>query len=486
MKKFTLTIDQHLFDKLSRHLFPGDDDEHGAIIVAGISETPSETRLLAREVFLAEDGIDYVPGQRGYRALTAQFIAEVSDYCSREKLCYLAVHCHFGKDSVSFSSDDMNSHERGYPSLLDITNGIPVGALVFAKNAVAGDIWTRDGRFPLAYAKIIGNHIYRIYPKLRPLPNTINPIYDRNTRLFGELGQEIISELKVGVIGLGGGGSLINEWLARLGVGHIVAIDFDKIDYTNLPRVVGSTHWDAKTFLVKSKISFLKKMGELLSIYKVDIAKRVAKKANPAIKFDAVIGNILDESTASLLKDVDFIFLATDNIQSRLVFNALVHQYLIPGIQIGIKIPRDTKTQKIGEIVANTRVVFPFQHGGCLECHEAIPSSKLQEEAILEEKLRMQRYVDDDTVHEPSVITLNVLSAAQAVNDLMMIFTGLYNKDVVLEHYTNFAKSRELKAVEICSRHNCPDCSDNAFSRRSKGDLVRLPCRETPKQSFFP
>src|SRR5690349_4813552 len=142
MKKVTLTIDEHLFNDLNKHLFPGDGDEHGAVIAAGIVESETGMRLLARELFLALDGVDYVPGKYGYRALTAKFVAEVSDYCAEENLCYLAIHCHGGRDHVAFSTDDINSHEKGYPALLDITKGQPVGGLVFAENAVAGDIWT--------------------------------------------------------------------------------------------------------------------------------------------------------------------------------------------------------------------------------------------------------------------------------------------------------------------------------------------------------
>jgi hypothetical protein len=60
----------------------------------------------------------------------------------------------------------MASHERGYPALLDITRGGPVGALVFAERAVAGDIWTPQGRVALSYTTVIGSQIYRLYPLL--------------------------------------------------------------------------------------------------------------------------------------------------------------------------------------------------------------------------------------------------------------------------------------------------------------------------------
>ncbi|MFO1003472.1 MAG: hypothetical protein U0936_24330 [Planctomycetaceae bacterium] len=113
--KQTLRISDPQFRRLMRHLFPGDRDEHGAVITAGIVETPEGTRFLARDVILAKDGVDYIPGTRVYRALTTDFIVRVSDQCVRENLCYFAVHCHGGRDSVGFSPDDLASHRRGYP-----------------------------------------------------------------------------------------------------------------------------------------------------------------------------------------------------------------------------------------------------------------------------------------------------------------------------------------------------------------------------------
>jgi molybdopterin/thiamine biosynthesis adenylyltransferase len=296
-------------------------------------------------------------------------------------------------------------------------------------------------------------------------------------RLFGDLGQEILSRLKVGIIGLGGGGSLVNEWLARLGVGHIVGIDFDQIEPSNLPRVVGATRWDAVTLLTLSNSEWLKRLGRKMACRKVHLARRVARKANPRIRYDAVVGDVLDEPTARLLADVDFLFLASDTIQSRRVFNAIVHQYLIPGIQIGAKVPVDKRTRRIEEIFVCTRPVFPSAGHGCLLCHELVPPARLNDESLTEAERRAQRYVDDPEVSEPSVITLNVLSAGQAVNDLMMMFTGLYADSVEIGHQLSFVRERMLNFVEPLVDEQCLDCASHATSRRAMGDRVRLPCR---------
>jgi len=260
-------------------------------------------------------------------------------------------------------------------------------------------------------------------------------------------------------------------------VGHIVAVDYDRVDVTNLSRVVGATRRDALALFAESKISWLRYVATRLARRKVYVARRVARQANPRICFEAIPGSVLDESVALTLKDVDFLFLATDSIQSRLVFNALVHQYVIPGAQVGAKVTVAKRDGAILDITVASRPVFPNPGGGCLECHELIPAGRLQEEALSERDRHAQRYVDDEFVTEPSVVCLNVLSAAQVANDFMMIFTGLYEEGVILRHTLGFVRERRFEQVDRRINVSCPDCSYDVRCRRARGDRMRLPCR---------
>lgn len=452
---------------LHSHLFPGDHDEHGAILRCGIVRTPRGVRLLVKDVMLAEDGVDYVPGDRGYRKLTAAFVADNIDACAEEELAYLAVHNHGGSSAVAFSRTDMASHERGYPALLDINGGIPVGALVIATGAVAGDIWSADGiRHEINYLRVVGRPQLTYTPQ--PTPRQVaDPHYDRQTRVFGDRGQAILAGSTVAIVGLGGIGSLISEYLARLGVGHLVLIDPDKLDPTNIPRVVGSRRRDAMGWLRGEDMpALLRAIGERLAKPKVDIAARVAREAAPSIRITRVPLSVIEPEAANLLRDCDHIFLAADSALARRLVNSLGHQYLIPFTQVGSKV--SVADGQIADIFAISRMSTPGD--ACLQCNGLIPAWKLTEEATSEIQRRRQRYVDDDDVHAPSVISLNAVAASRAVDDWLMSIGGLVEPTVSDSHWVSY-----YPLVDETMEHGLardPDCRHCGWSRFARGDQV--------------
>jgi len=76
---------QSLYEDLHHHLFPGDGDEHGAVIEAGLAVLNRRRVLLARRLWKAEDGVDWIPGTRGYRMLPAAYVTKRIRDCRAEK-----------------------------------------------------------------------------------------------------------------------------------------------------------------------------------------------------------------------------------------------------------------------------------------------------------------------------------------------------------------------------------------------------------------
>jgi len=461
----TLIFPESIFRKLMGHLFPGDYGEHGAVIAAGLVSHGDEHRLLARELFIAREGIDYVAGTRGHRALTAQFIHRCITYCRDNRLVYLAVHNHGGFDSVGFSRVDISSHERGYPALLDIARGMPVGALVFAENAVEGDIWFPGGRrSALRRSTVLGWHRRHLFHAPQPGGGVSNEgFYHRQVLLFGRVGQAELARTKVGVLGLGGVGSLVSEYLARLGVGHLVLVDPDRISDSNFSRIVGSTTEDlAQTTL------------------KVDIAARVAREASPSVKLDLVPDDISKSSIASRLTDCDYLILAADSMRARLVFNALAHQYFIPGVQLGAKVNHDQGSGQVLAAFSVLRRILPGE--GCLWCNHLVDATAIAKEWKSEEEREDQNY--GVTSPNPSVITMNGIAAAHAVNDFMFTFLGLRGscaEHLLYERFDHLRNRHEY--VQPRRDSDCLECSATKGSRFGMGDSARLPCSPDGKSS---
>lgn len=477
-KAFDISISASHKRTLFQHLFPGDGDEHGAVLAAGLVRTERGLRLLVRDVACAVDSVDYVPGKRGYRMLTGGFVTGQIRRCRDEELVYLAVHNHGGTDRVGFSGPDVESHKRGYPALLDISRGTPVGALVFARAAAAGELWlSKTHRIPLGEFRVVGPSFERLHAAPPCDARAAGAFYDRQARLFGDAGQALLGQMKVGVIGAGGVGSLLVQSLGRLGVGHLLVVDRERIEPSNVPRIVDSTRWDALAPLDTPWLpERLRRYLRSRSRRKVDIMRRIARRANPSCRLERIYADFTERDVARRFRDCDFLFLAADSFQARLVFNAIVHQYLIPGYQVGSKVPVDARSGHVGEVYSVSRPVYP--DSGCLWCNGLIPPARLQEEAATEAERRAQRYVEEETIVAPSVITLNGRGASAAVDDFLFAATGLRRPSAEPEPYERFLQRERAVAWEEPRKDDdCAECGSRGASRYARGDNTDVPAR---------
>ena len=60
--------------------------------------------------------------------------------------------------------------------------------------------------------------------------------------------------MTVGVVGCSGTGNPVIEQLMRLGVGKLVVIDPDTVEFKNLDRILYTTVEDAKSSIPKSRL----------------------------------------------------------------------------------------------------------------------------------------------------------------------------------------------------------------------------------------
>lgn len=479
-QNWTLRVPQGVWDEMHAHLDPGDGDEHGGALLCGVAAVSTGGKLLARCFIPAVDGVDYVPGKVGHRALTAGFIRRATRTAAGLGLAYVAVHNHGDGARVAFSPTDLASHERGYPALLDLLGGRPVGALVVAggpTGVAAGDLWHADGtRTDLREVMVIGGNIRNITDgRPRKLP-ALSPVDDRSTRLLGAVGLAQLRAARVAVIGCGGAGLLAVEYLARLGVGHLFLVDPDVVDETNLPRLTGARRLDALAWLRRnSRPGWLRDLGDRWATPKVRLARRVARRASSVTTVTTIQADVTEPEVAHALTGCDFIVLAADTADARHLVNAVVQQYLVPAVQVGVKATVD-QTEALTEAFATARPLSPGH--GCLWCQGLVTSATLAAQLQPQERRAAAHYGTGDAA--PAVITLNAVAVGVATSYVMLALAGrLEGGDHPAFRYHPQAPTLRLSAPRRDG--SCLQCSDTEpQSRLGRGDAMELPVKWRP------
>ena len=125
---------------------------------------------------------------------------------------------------------------------------------------------------------------------------------------IGALGQKKILTSKVLVIGIGGLGCPVAEFLTRSGIGTLGIIDHDTVSLSNIHR---QSLYDEKD-INQSKVKVAKKKLNMInSNTKINIFNFKLNR----IKFEKII------------KNYDYIVDGTDNFESKFLINDLCHKY---------------------------------------------------------------------------------------------------------------------------------------------------------------
>jgi len=124
----------------------------------------------------------------------------------------------------------------------------------------------------------------------------------------GPSGQKKIINSKVLVVGAGGLGCPVIDYLSRAGVGNIGIIDHDKVDISNIHR---QSLYDSKD-IGKSKVIVLKKKIKLI---------------NPLVKIKIFKEKIGKENIKKIFKNYNFIVDGSDNFKTKFLLNKYSLKY---------------------------------------------------------------------------------------------------------------------------------------------------------------
>lgn len=117
------------------------------------------------------------------------------------------------------------------------------------------------------------------------------------------LGQQRLKDARVLILGIGGLGSAASMYLAAAGTGHLVLVDFDRVDLSNLQRQIVHTTAD---------------IGRL----KVESARESLTALNPGITLSTFDHRLDDRELELEASSADVVIDASDNFNTRFAINA--------------------------------------------------------------------------------------------------------------------------------------------------------------------
>lgn len=135
--------------------------------------------------------------------------------------------------------------------------------------------------------------------------------YQRNIPSISEAEQETLRQKRVLIVGCGGLGGYLGEYMTRMGVGGITAVDGDVFEESNLNRQL---------------LSSVPQLGHSKAV----AAKARAQAVNPGVTFRAVEAFFNRENADALVQGHDLALDALDNISARWLLEDVCARQSVP------------------------------------------------------------------------------------------------------------------------------------------------------------
>jgi hypothetical protein len=349
----------------------------------------------------------------------------------------------------------------------------PTGAMSVREYSFLRPRSTEEARSPkfgpTGAKSIFADRIRIVGPELRVLRGNPAKKYSRldldekttesSILLWGERGQKILSELCVGIAGLGGVGGILAEHLARLGVGALILVDYDRLEDANFNRAHGATRFDMAARLPK-----------------VEIYARIAKNSATAPHFQVFSfrASVAEADGLKPLLDCDIVVAAADDAFARQVLDHASYPHLIPIIDGGTTLVPDSLSNLL--VAGKSQVAAAGPGHACLECQGVYT----QEEAtVARESPGWGNYIDlpkdakdqiKKELRAPSVIFNNALVASLIGLRVLAIGLGITPKTV---RGTQRYYIEEGKLAWGATKDCKPDCQKHSWT--GLGDSHYIP-----------
>ena len=283
---------------------------------------------------------------QGNVQLTPRFLRRGRNRAVAKGAGLAVMHNHFQPGWQGMSDDDVVMESRSVSNPARATRLPLVGLTLGTDGTWSGRFWIRqevgyDRRWCSTVRIVSPQHLsIHTNPQLPPGREirVDRERFRRSVEAWGVTGQELLGQIKVGIVGLGSVGALAAETMGRMGVRRLVLCDMDRIEHHNLDRLLHAGPEDVGRYKVELAVEHLERTGsqglrELLSL-PVSLRNREAYRA---------------------MADCDVILGCADKPIARDLINHLAICHLIPAIEAGVALrSRDGVLHK-GHVVSQDR-----------------------------------------------------------------------------------------------------------------------------------
>ena len=256
--------------------------------------------------------------------------------------------------------------------------------------------------------------------------------YSRQEKLAG-WDQTKIKNTKVFIVGMGALGSVVGISLAQAGIGHLVLIDLDTIEFSNLNRQMLFHEGDVGKF--KAVVS-TQKLHEVNSEFKIEyFTKRVQ---------EIPVSVFQKKNSNQKIIIVD----ALDNFEARRWLNSIAVTKTIPLVSGGMY-----------GYYGNLQVIDVTQTP-CLECQPLIPERELQKACTPPGEFRKKQVPDIQLEKEdffPALGSLSFVIGGLMAQETLKI---ALEQDFLKEYlFIDLTKQPVFLLVPLSKREDCIVCS---------------------------
>jgi len=304
-----------------------------------------------------------------------------------------------------FSSLDDQSDKQLFSSISSLLgDGLPHASVIMLPDGSCTGRAIEDGvEFrPMHSISVVGDSILRWDGGADPAEQGFSR---RNVQVFGMGTVARLRTMAAAIVGCSGTGSVVIEQLARLGIGRLVLIDPDVVEEKNLNRILNSGKEDA--YLGKPKVFVLAS-----AIARMGLGQDVLP-----LPFNLITRRAIREVAAC-----DVVFGCTDGAEARHVLNRLATFYLMPYIDVGVRLDADGS----GGISNITGAVHYLQPGGSSLLSRGVYTiEQVEAEELRRTNLETYRarrnegYIRGLDENRPGVINVNMFFASLAVYEFL-------------------------------------------------------------------